>query len=168
MKLIILLTFFGASLGAPQQQFRGQPQQQQQPGRPFNTGNNFREPQLGVKEQQARILRLENVNNGDGTYNYGYETENGITVEESGFLKNRGAENEGLAVKGSYQYYDNSGQLYRVTYIADENGYQPEGEHLPTPPPIPPAIQKALDIIYANVEKQKLASQSQSQIRNRF
>lgn len=29
------------------------------------------------------------------------------------------------------------------------------GEHLPTPPPIPPAIQKALAIIYANAAKQQ-------------
>ena len=30
------------------------------------------------------------------------------------------------------------------------------GDHLPTPPPIPEAIQKSLDIIYRGIEQQRL------------
>jgi len=75
--------------------------------------------QYGYTQQQrdydrnAAILRYENINNGDGTYQYNYETSNGIAAEESGFLKNPGSNFEVQTVKGSYQYYSPEGQLVR-------------------------------------------------------
>lgn len=95
------------------------------------------------------IISYENVNNGDGTYHFSYETENGIKAEERGEVKNKGTDNEIPSVSGSYSYTAPDGQVITVTYIADENGFQPMGDHLPTPPPIPPEIQASLDMIAA-------------------
>ena len=49
--------------------------------------------------------------------------------------------------QGSYSYTAPDGTRITITYTADENGFVPQGDHLPTPPPIPPEIQKALDFL---------------------
>ena len=107
--------------------------------------------------------RTENNNDGAGNYNYLWENSDGTLAQERGYQKppNPGATdpNPIQVAEGSYQYYSPEGQLIRVTYIADENGFQPTGDHLPTPPPIPPAIQKALDLIYAGIARQKTAAE---------
>lgn len=98
----------------------------------------------GPQQPPIAILSFENENNGDGTYRFSYETENGIKAQEQGEIKNKGSENEIASVSGSYSYTAPDGQVITITYIADENGFQPQGDHLPTPPPIPEAIAKAL------------------------
>lgn len=47
----------------------------------------------------------------------------------------------GESVKGGYSYTDDEGNTFSVKYTADENGYRPVGDHIPT---IPPAIARAL------------------------
>lgn len=101
-------------------------------------GGGQRSQYYNPADKQATIVRYENINNGDGNYQYGYETSNGIAAEETGFLKNAGTQNEIQTARGSYQYYGPEGQLYKIVYTADENGFQAQGDHLPTPPPIPP------------------------------
>ncbi|CAB3221327.1 unnamed protein product [Arctia plantaginis] len=96
------------------------------------------------------IIRYESDGpNVDGTYKWLYETGNEINAEESGYVKNFG-QGEGQEIQtaeGKFSYKAPDGTLISLTYIADENGFQPQGDHLPTPPPIPPAIAKALEYL---------------------
>lgn len=61
-----------------------------------------------------------------------YETSNGISAEEQGHVINPGTENEAVAVSGSFKYIGADGVTYTVTYTADENGFQPQGDHIPS------------------------------------
>ncbi|CAH1105751.1 unnamed protein product [Psylliodes chrysocephalus] len=94
---------------------------------------------------QIPILRYENnPNRGDGSYNWFYETGNGIVAEERGFLKPLGPEGTQQA-DGGFSYTAPDGQRISLQYTADENGFRPVGAHLPTPPPIPEAILRSLE-----------------------
>lgn len=49
----------------------------------------------GPATEPIKIVRQEQEVNFDGSYKYNYETENGINVEEEGYLKNAGTDNAG-------------------------------------------------------------------------
>ncbi|KAK6621286.1 hypothetical protein RUM43_011592 [Polyplax serrata] len=129
MKVIVILTVLVASvLGAPQ---RSQSQQ-----------------------REVAILRYENAVNHDGTYKWGYQSEDGTQAEEQGQLKNAGnPELEAQVAQGQVSFTSPEGVPIRLTYVADENGFQPQGDHLPTPPPIPPEILKALELIRSSPQQ---------------
>ncbi|XP_011631470.1 flexible cuticle protein 12-like [Pogonomyrmex barbatus] len=91
--------------------------------------------------------------NPDGSYNYSYETGNGIQAQEEGHLNNVGTDSEALEARGSFSFTDANGQTYQILYVANENGFQPEGAHLPTAPPVPAHILKALQYIAEHPEE---------------
>ncbi|XP_041976557.1 endocuticle structural glycoprotein ABD-4-like [Aricia agestis] len=104
-------------------------------------------------EQVIAILKQEFDQQADGSYIYNYETENGIKAQEQGQLKKASSPDASdvIVAQGSFSYTAPDGTVINLNYVADdEGGFKPEGAHLPTPPPIPPAIQKALDYIAAN------------------
>ncbi|KRK01274.1 larval cuticle protein 65Ag1 [Drosophila yakuba] len=68
------------------------------------------------------------------SYKFGSELSDGTKKDEEGQLKNVGSEQEAIVVHGSYSYVADDGQTYTVTYVADENGFQPQGAHLPVAP----------------------------------
>lgn len=57
-------------------------------------------------------------------------------MEASGYQKEIGADPEGsgTVAKGSYSYTAPDGRKISVTWVADENGFQPTGDHIPTAP----------------------------------
>ncbi|XP_063619216.1 cuticle protein CP14.6-like [Cydia splendana] len=85
-------------------------------------------------DADAQVLRYDAENNGIDSYQYAVETSNGISQQEQGQLQNAGSENEAISVRGSFSYTGPDGVVYTVTYIADENGFQPQGAHLPVAP----------------------------------
>lgn len=60
-----------------------------------------------------------------------YETSDGVSRQESAVVNNLGSENEELAVKGSISWTAPDGQVITLNYIADKNGFQPQGDHIP-------------------------------------
>ncbi|CAH2075272.1 unnamed protein product, partial [Iphiclides podalirius] len=90
------------------------------------------------------IVTEENfVYSHSGNFHYRFEGGDGTKVFEEGKLKTINNET-GEVVQGGFSYTDKEGKDYSISYTADENGYRPTGAHLPTPPPIPPEIARAL------------------------
>merc|ERR1711964_581840 len=87
-------------------------------------------PILIVKQSQNHDTEKQ-------VYSFSYETENGAKPEESGTVS-----------QGSYSFPEDS-QRYTVTWVADENGFQAKGDHLPTPPPLPEHVVKMLNDLRA-------------------
>ncbi|KAH8303993.1 hypothetical protein KR018_000229, partial [Drosophila ironensis] len=81
-------------------------------------------------QSDAQVLRFDSDVQPEG-YKFALETSDGKKHEEQGQLKNVGTEQEAIVVRGSYSFVADDGQTYTVNYIADENGFQPEGAHLP-------------------------------------
>lgn len=85
---------------------------------------------------------------------FSYETENGISAQEQGSLKNVGDKEPAVVASGSYQFTSPEGLPVQITYVADENGFQPQGDVLPTPHPIPEAILRSIAFNEAQERKQ--------------
>ncbi|XP_055846598.1 larval cuticle protein 65Ag1-like [Episyrphus balteatus] len=88
---------------------------------------------LAAPPQDAVVTR-QDADVGPESYKYAVETSDGKSASEEGHIENLGAEDEAISVKGQYSYVGEDGVVYTVTYIADRNGFQPQGAHLPVEP----------------------------------
>ncbi|XP_063536168.1 larval cuticle protein LCP-17-like [Cydia strobilella] len=115
----------------------------------FNKPGQQRLQPSGGPDTQAEILQQASDVRPDG-YESSFQTSNGISAQESGQLKTFGPEEEAIVVSGQYKYTADDGTPVEVSYTADENGFNAQGPHLPTPPPVPEAIARALAYIAAH------------------
>ncbi|XP_018347355.1 PREDICTED: flexible cuticle protein 12-like isoform X2 [Trachymyrmex septentrionalis] len=92
----------------------------------------FAAPPQNYHDQAVVVKETPLDNIGLDGYQFGYELSNGQAHQESAQLQNAGHENEALVVRGSFTYVDPETNVrYTVNYVADENGFHPEGAHLP-------------------------------------
>ncbi|XP_013110552.1 larval cuticle protein 2-like [Stomoxys calcitrans] len=96
-------------------------------------------------DHHAEIVNLKSDVREDG-FDYALETSNTIHQQASGDVHGN--------IHGSYEYVSPEGEHIKVSYVADENGYHPESAVLPTPPPVPAAILKAIEYIRAHPPKE--------------
>lgn len=65
-----------------------------------------------------------------------------------------------------FYFQDKDGNDFNLSYTAGEGGYQPVGAHLPTSPPIPPAIQRVLRILATKTTPEPVTERIKSDYRN--
>lgn len=75
-------------------------------------------------DAQAQILRSDIEVNPD-SFQYAYQTSNGIAAEEVGQSKQIGQEAP-IVTQGQFSYTSPEGEPISLSYIADENGFQPQ------------------------------------------
>ncbi|XP_054085315.1 pupal cuticle protein Edg-78E [Zeugodacus cucurbitae] len=93
-------------------------------------------------DKNAEIRSFQNAaSDAEGNYQFSYETSNGIQRQEAGSL---------AGVRGSLNYVSPEGERISLSYTADEEGFHPTGDHLPTPPPVPAYVLRALEYIRAH------------------
>jgi hypothetical protein len=107
-------------------------------------------------DSEAVVTKQESDIRPDGSYEYAYETSNGIAASESGV--------GGETAQGEFSYTGDDGIPIRLTYTADENGFQPQGDHLPTPHPVPEYILRALEWIRTHPQPEEAVTSTYKKV----
>ncbi|XP_024874379.1 endocuticle structural glycoprotein SgAbd-8-like isoform X1 [Temnothorax curvispinosus] len=104
-----------------------------------------------LQQQPVAILKYAQDSSPEGSYSYAYETENGIAASEQGSPQPVGPKGDPAVIaQGQYQYTAPDGTPIALQYTADENGFHPQGSHLPVAPQVPELIQKAVAYVLAH------------------
>merc|ERR1712215_343401 len=120
MKLVILFCLASSALALPQS-YEAPPR--------YSGG--------GGSSGSAEILLDERVDpDSYGKYSFDVETSNGIRRSESGAPVSNGASGQ----IGQVAFTFPNGEDFELSFVADENGYQPQSPYLPVAPAFPHPI----------------------------
>ncbi|XP_058801502.1 endocuticle structural protein SgAbd-6-like [Phymastichus coffea] len=88
------------------------------------------------KPEVVVVKETPSDNIGLGNYQFAYELSDGQKRDEQAQFEARANSEESvLRIHGSFSWVNpTDGQTYTVSYVADENGFQPQGAHLPVAP----------------------------------
>ncbi|XP_067627245.1 larval cuticle protein 2-like [Eurosta solidaginis] len=92
-------------------------------------------------------VKLQTANVRADGFETALETTNGIHAVRAGDVQGN--------IQGEFSWLSPEGKLIKVTYVANEQGYQPHGDLLPTPPPIPLEIAKSLQYLSTHPQKEE-------------
>ncbi|CAH2107355.1 unnamed protein product [Euphydryas editha] len=85
--------------------------------------------------REIKILRSEYDQTPEGGYKFSFETEDGISRQEEGEVKEVLDEEKKphvvVVIRGSYSFPGEDGKPIVINYYADEDGYHPEGDSIP-------------------------------------
>ncbi|XP_064084531.1 cuticle protein AM1159-like [Macrobrachium nipponense] len=98
--------------------------------------------QVSDRDRLATITLDERVDNGDGTFTYAFASDNGIEAQVAGAPGQEGQSN----MQGFYLLPRGDGSFARVEFVANEVGFQPQSDLLPTPHPLPEHVYELLRI----------------------
>nr|XP_027239176.1 cuticle protein CP14.6-like isoform X1 [Penaeus vannamei]XP_027239177.1 cuticle protein CP14.6-like isoform X2 [Penaeus vannamei] len=116
MKFLILACVAAVAVAAPQYSYDG--------------------PRAVSSEERefVPILKDDRVHEEDGTYNFDFEAANGISFSQAG---SPDGDEDAVIKAGEYSYTAPDGTEIHLRFVADENGFQPQGAHLPVAPEFP-------------------------------
>lgn len=97
-------------------------------------------------DAHAHVQQEFKKEDGHGHFAFGFDATNGIGASEAGDQSD---------VHGEYHFVTKEGVPVKVTYTADANGFHPQGDVLPTAPPVPEAIRKSLEYIKSHPSHDK-------------
>ncbi|XP_058804165.1 uncharacterized protein LOC131671615 [Phymastichus coffea] len=102
---------------------------------------------LAIDEQAAndKIVHQEIGINPDGSFRNIWSSNNGINVQET--VVKRVDDTDVAVQQGMVSYIDNKGNPFQLEYVVNETGFHVTDPHIPTSPPMPKAIVRALQFI---------------------